>query len=47
MGYDPQEPNKKLIENIKSCGFKNIEITEIGQIIATREIEKKQIKLTA
>jgi FkbM family methyltransferase len=36
LGYDPENPNEKLIENIKLCGFKNIEITDIGQIIAMR-----------
>jgi len=36
MKYNPGKPNEQLIKNVKKCGFKNIEITDIGQIIAMR-----------
>jgi FkbM family methyltransferase len=46
LGYDPKDPNGLLIKNIKKCGFENIEITDIGQIIATKEQTKCHTKQT-
>jgi len=36
LGYDPKNPNERLMNHIKEFGF-DIELTEIGQIMAQRE----------
>jgi len=36
LGYDPKDPNSRLMDQIKRCGFDHMELTDIGQIMAQR-----------